>query len=361
MNADLESLESVLSEVKNHLPQDRETTIFELGCRGYYENPTTDILAFFLNPDAEHGLGDMFISTYLVCMNVDPSRIDMSCVGIKDQVETANGNFIDLQIRGQDWCLIIENKIYHWAANPFKDYEAHAEKSCKGKRFFSILAPTRTKPPNGSATPGLWKPVSYKEYFQKLRERMATRFFDVPFSKWHILAREFILHIENELYNPPMKKQDADFVEKYATEFIQAQDLLNKYPDCLRDIVKEEIAKKVCYSQDIEVASHWAIFVSSPKKWGKACIWLCYQKNDPQHSPISPDGFDILICPNDGELKPDKINADQGDLLKDMEHHEHMACFEGASCWKTKGSLKTRDEAISFIIRLIKLIELQSS
>ena len=114
MNADLESLESVLSEVKNHLPQDRETTIFELGCRGYYENPTTDILAFFLNPDAEHGLGDMFISTYLVCMNVDPSRIDMSCVGIKDQVETANGNFIDLQIRGQDWCLIIENKIYHW-------------------------------------------------------------------------------------------------------------------------------------------------------------------------------------------------------------------------------------------------------
>jgi len=33
------------------VPPEPELTIFSIGGRGYYENPTTAILAFFCNPD----------------------------------------------------------------------------------------------------------------------------------------------------------------------------------------------------------------------------------------------------------------------------------------------------------------------
>ena len=186
---------------------------------------------------------------------------------------------------------------------------------------------------------------------------MARRFFDLPFSKWHVFAREFILHIENELYNPPMKLENANFIEENAAKFIQARNLFAQYPAYLGSVVEERIKKEVSYHQEILIQPNWAIFLSSPKHWGNAQIWLCYQKNDPQHYPVSPDGFDIWICPNKGELKLGKTNTDQDVLLKNMEYFESMACFGGEACWKTIRSFKNRDEAISFIIPLIELLE----
>lgn len=52
-----------------------EPTLFAMGGRGYYENPATDLLKFFLKPKAEHQLGDLFLSTYLECMKEDPRQL----------------------------------------------------------------------------------------------------------------------------------------------------------------------------------------------------------------------------------------------------------------------------------------------
>ena len=68
MNAELESF---LNEVKSHITPAREMTLFALGGRSYYENPASDLLKFFLKPDAEHGLKDLFLSTFLECMGAD--------------------------------------------------------------------------------------------------------------------------------------------------------------------------------------------------------------------------------------------------------------------------------------------------
>lgn len=247
MNADLESLESFLNEVGKHITPPKETTIFALGGRGYYENPATELLKFFLKPDAGHGLGDLFLSTFLECIGEGHRQLDLRSIDIGSQVETDKGNFIDLQILGRDWCLIIENKIYHGPANPFLDYEAHAEKSGKGTKIFSILSPYKTVPPEGSATKDRWEPVIYKDYCQKLRDRMATKFFDVPFSKWHIFAREFILHIENELglNRPPMKQEDAQFVEDNAAKFDVASQLKLEYENFVCDELKRHLEERV--------------------------------------------------------------------------------------------------------------------
>lgn len=348
VNDDLKSLGSFINEVEKHITI-KEPTLFAVGGRGHYENPASDLLAFFFRPNGEHGLGNLFFSTYLECIEQQPRQF-MDVVSVEREVVIEGGR-IDLEILGKDWCLIIENKIRHKPFNPFGNYEAHADKSGKGKKLFSILSPHKTDLPEGSATTGRWKPVFYKDYCQKLRERMATKFFDAPFSKWHIFAREFILHMENELYNPPMKPEDAKFVEEHAAEFIQARSLLEQYPAYLGQVVEEMVEKELGY--EIEVKQGWAIFIRSPKNQGNAAIWLCYQTNDYGYPIISTDGFDIRVYPDEGELKRGQSNADQSNLPKGMRGMRD----ENGYYWATEKSFKDRDEAIKFTIPLIKLIE----
>ena len=40
-----------------------EKTFFSIGGRGYYEDPTSDVLAFYLDPNEEHGLGDLVLQS----------------------------------------------------------------------------------------------------------------------------------------------------------------------------------------------------------------------------------------------------------------------------------------------------------
>ena len=50
---DLPALEELLTHLKS-LPvaEKSETNIFSVGARGHYENPVSDLLAFFIDPDA---------------------------------------------------------------------------------------------------------------------------------------------------------------------------------------------------------------------------------------------------------------------------------------------------------------------
>ncbi|HEY4415482.1 MAG TPA: PD-(D/E)XK nuclease family protein [Verrucomicrobiae bacterium] len=218
-----ESLEDFMREVAKRPVSTKERTIFSLGGRGYYENATSDMLAFFLRPDAEHGFGTLFLSTFFDCMCVSERAIpELSGVTIGREIRTNKGNFIDLQILSGDFCLIIENKIRHKVSNPFGDYETHA-KALRNKTYFAILAPHCEISQSG------WTGISYANYCATLRERLGKAIFAAPHSKWHLFAREFILHIENELYTPAMNQSEIDFVESHTLEITKVQKLKLQY------------------------------------------------------------------------------------------------------------------------------------
>ena len=207
-------LDSFFKELKKHATPAKEPTLFAVGGRGYYENPASDLLAFFLKPDAEHKLGDLFLSTFLECMSEDYRRLNMCDVRVDPEVVTADRKRIDLQILGVDWCLLIENKIYHWEANPFASYEYHANRLGKKTKLYSVLSPSGHIRKEGKKED--WKGVSYPDYCTALRQKMPEIDSHEPRSKWRLFAREFILHLENELYNPPMTPEQVAFVEKHA-------------------------------------------------------------------------------------------------------------------------------------------------
>lgn len=56
-------------------------------------------------------------------------------------------------------------------------------------------------------------------------------------SKWHLFARELILHIESELYTDVMTTDQVDFVEKHTDEIVEVQKLMLAY----RTFVQHEL------------------------------------------------------------------------------------------------------------------------
>jgi len=225
-------LQAFLSEVGGRVSPAKEPTLFSVGGRGYYENPATDLLAFFLKPHADHGLKDLFLLTFLECLGEGHLQLGTSDVEVTPQVQTGDGKWIDLQVVGPDWCLIIENKIYHLRNNPFESYEEHAKKFGKRTLLRAILSPDGTSEWCG------WTAVSHQQYCQALRERMAASFFNSPLSKWHIFAREFILHMENELYTAPITSEDVSYVEKHFEHISAAKRLEKQYREFIRQQIE---------------------------------------------------------------------------------------------------------------------------
>lgn len=97
------------------------------------------VLAYFFNPEEEHSFESLFFDS-LVEIIVEKKGIEKDAnffsgafkVSTEDATVYAEGadqqnKRIDISIIGEDWSIIIENKLYHQLANPLKAYWEHAK------------------------------------------------------------------------------------------------------------------------------------------------------------------------------------------------------------------------------------------
>jgi hypothetical protein len=297
-------LREILGEVGKHIHPKKERTLFSLGGRGHYENPVSDLLAFFMDPALEHGLGTVFLSAFLECL---PSKeflnLPLDRVWISREEETDNGKRIDLVLRGTGWMMLIENKIYHWHANPFLEYKEHFTKLNAGKEPFMVLLS-----PDGKASEKEWLGVSYENYCNKLKDCLGEALFDRGYSKWVVLARELILHIENELYTAPMEEKAIEFVETHWEEVNQVQKLAVDYRDFLHQELKRLLITTLNDPNAWTKEDRWAIR-SFGSRWGQANIAWWYDFAQPKRSirftvyVPNPNVWQIQIGQTEFELK----------------------------------------------------------
>jgi hypothetical protein len=338
---DFTGLESLLAEARKYAIPPKETTLFAVGGRGYYENPASDLLAFFLQPDAEHGLGNLFLSTFLELIVVEHRQLNMkSCVSVLREAQTEDLSRIDLRIIGPDWCLLIENKIRHGQSNPFTSYEAHAKGlRKKEKTFLAILSP------DGHSEADGWIGVSYEKYCLALRAKLAAMFFESPLSKWHVFAREFILHMENELYNPPMTNDQVAFVEKHADQIDQLQELAQQY----RQFVCQELKVRLDKSVNRNTFNSWLdswnghslVIRCKSQAWGDSDMVLFKLEGTGQK-------FFIRAYLEDGS-EPRLSNAKLA--LNDMQYESGRYPY-----WTSPAGYDSRDEAIDELCKLAQIV-----
>ncbi|OOF03855.1 PDDEXK-like family protein [Salinivibrio sp. MA607] len=222
-----------------------EKTIFDVGSRGYYENPTTDLLAFFLNTDEVHGFGSLVLKALFSCTETC-SGLDTTLVGNpKREVVTASGKRIDLVLESQNWVMVIENKIFHQQNNPFDDYERFVKDNKNDPRIgdkkplYIVLSPT------GEVARPNWIGISYRTFTSAIKAKLADHFLQHPLNKWSIFLREFVLHLENVMEQPTLDHESVSFVVNHLADFKAAETLQEKAIKSLQSALLHDLQNAV--------------------------------------------------------------------------------------------------------------------
>ena len=151
----------------------QEKTIFSIGGRGHYENPISTVLAFYLDPNEDHGLSDLVLQALLVVAGspLDIERKKFTNFSVEREVSTGKGR-IDLLVECDDWVLVIENKIYHDPINPFDDYKKYIKEKYDKPDDFILLS---LKGDKANDEGGDWKSVNYKDFIEKIESDLGIR------------------------------------------------------------------------------------------------------------------------------------------------------------------------------------------
>ncbi len=251
--------------------------IFDIAGYPHYENVVSNILAFYLNPNNEHGLSNLFLSALMSFTNVD--LMTQENIQINREVYTHKGGRIDLLIETDNQLIGIENKIFHILANDLSDYANSVDKWAQPNQLETIkiiLGLRREDESNGFIS------ITYKELFSKIREDLDDYLTD-PTSKWVIYIEDFISSIEN-LYGEKMEldKNDKFFIEneklinqlintrnKFITKLNKRVIELSKIIEQPKHCEKQWIYSKCCLVHDFILSGHSIALdlTISPKGW----------------------------------------------------------------------------------------------
>lgn len=245
-------LQRCINDFKKLPKTTTETTIFSIGSRGYYENPTTDILAFFCDPNGEHGLGEVVLSALLESLQLTELNTELNSAPAREVVTQSNSR-IDLLLESDDWVMVIENKIYHEQNNPFDSYEAYLQQGVfKNKTpIFVVLSPMGGSPEESPK----WQGLSYSTLIKKLKAKLADHFISQPLSKWIVLLRDFLLHLENISMDSKHLQTNTDFILKNYQELKYIAQLKSQVFIQLEADIKHHLEakfKQTIYSKPIK-------------------------------------------------------------------------------------------------------------
>ena len=342
----MDEFEQFLTEVPKHVPEPKETTIFSLGGRGYYENPTSDLLAFFLKPDREHRLGNLFLDAFLECLEPGPENHLGPDVSVEREVPTGTGGRMDLVLKGRDGVLLIENKIYHHQQfNPFDEYRKYGEKvRCKRPLLLAVLSP------DGRSSHPDWHGVSYRDYCVKISEGLDAVPAGDARSKWWCFAREFVIHLQNELYSPAMMSDQITFAEQHEFQLQEAKKLAVAYRQFLNERLREVLAEKFPDHGIWTKDDGWGIRCKSTP-WGNSDIvwWSEVSEKETTY------GMNVYLC----DPSPKQLELARSRLVGFLVERDWEEHWQGLTChgWKTIGKTSSREEAETELIQIASILD----
>lgn len=218
--------------IKQQKPNDN---IFEIGTRGFYENPFTEVLSFLLNSQSKYPNRDSFVINFLKSLpNLSNEVFDsfLNDLKVSTQYTTINKKFIDLIIFNDKYILVFENKIFHWLANPFEEYETDIKTRYSTlSPFFYILSYNSTNiPPN-------WINVTINDCFEKIKNNLIFKFDN----KWDFYIYDFLEHYI-QTNKEKMTHQEFEFYTQNFSKIIAGNNYVNNFIYETTNKVKAKLA-----------------------------------------------------------------------------------------------------------------------
>ena len=208
MTLSIEQIADLFAGLKN-LPKavNREPTFMEIAGYPHFENVCSNILAFYLQPSNNHGLGTLFLDVLATLVNAE-IEIDGQAVDVRREELTDNQNRIDLVIESDNYIFGIENKIYADPYNPFCDYSQYLESLSGGRQVYKILLSLRSIQPFSQLCD--FYPISYEIFFQTVLAKIGSSFLTVHEPHTTFL-RDFIQTMQNLQQTNTMDLQRLEY------------------------------------------------------------------------------------------------------------------------------------------------------
>lgn len=296
--SNLKSFKALIDKFKQLDIVTKELTLFDVGARGHFENPTTELLSFFLDSAKSHGLDNCFFNGFL---NVIASKGLDNGLGVLTSVEaevcTAKGNRIDLLIETEDTLIIVECKVYHEQNNPFDDYTSYGmqritdnkKEDEQDKTLVQIVLCLDGRIDDVIKNNG-WHGISYQKLVEAIEPHLSKALLVNPYNKWGLFAREFLLHLKELDNMGEISKDEIDFLTENVNDYFKLSEYL--YESLIPKIaakIELELNDKLegVYSKSkIKKWYNYEPYISfSNKKWenSSSCVVFCirnYEANE---------------------------------------------------------------------------------
>ena len=212
MNATIDQFQVLLAAFKELPPTlQRDPTTLELSGYPHLENVYSNILAFFLDPEREHGFGPLFLESLLFVAECKATIQDGEEVEVTREEITGTRKQIDLVISTDTLIVGIENKIYNPLHNDFEDYGRHIYERANGRCECKILLGLNL--PEGDRELFGFTPITYQDYFDEVLRRIGPTLIGSS-ERYLQFALEVVETVKHLTEGSAMKPEMLDFFQK---------------------------------------------------------------------------------------------------------------------------------------------------
>jgi len=214
---------------------ERPRTFMEIAGYPHYENVCSNILAFFMDPVESHGLGTLVLDALASAGGIVTADEGVGGnVSVEREVSTDAGNRIDIFVESDDRAILIENKIYASANNPFGDYTAYLNRrTLEGRAKHKLLL---TLYPTNEGSSWHFTNLTYTEFVGEIRSLLGHHIVGAD-TRYLTMFLDFLNTLENLQKGTRM---DQEFVELLAERHEQAESFFYELMS-----FKEELRTKV--------------------------------------------------------------------------------------------------------------------
>ena len=214
-------------------PKKSGETIFDICGFPHYENVISNVLAFYLDHNGNHHLNGLLAESLIEASGLSDSNLDTQ-FQVEREVRTESGGFIDLLLKNDSCCIVLENKIFAPLNNDLNDYIKYGKKQACDKTFGIVLSMWRLdlKHPE-------FVNVVYSDFTLIVRKNLGN-YITRDSNQYVFLLIDLIDNLDSlNKGGISVNSEFVDFIRKNTESVERFGNELKLYHDDLRRIVKE--------------------------------------------------------------------------------------------------------------------------
>ena len=158
-----------------------------------FEEICSRLLCFYFSPSAEHGLGDLFLTSLIKMLNIsDKINFNPNDITVVSE-DNAEGKRVDILVYSDQFVIGIENKVTASLYNPLDIYKKRIDKYSTNNRHYIVLSLRKVENKNEKA----WMKkngfinITYKSLFEVITPNIISCENDTN-RKYIVYLKDFI-------------------------------------------------------------------------------------------------------------------------------------------------------------------------